>query len=111
MKVGPHDQRPQNSPEQDFVLVARAAPGSKRKISRNTNRLSTLSESSITYPVTNSSEGVRPCQKVDHHRERPRPARSTPALQMSASRNFTVCVRPVEHAQVEHQHRHHEDVK
>src|SRR5438874_4750594 len=52
-------------------------------------RLSTLSESSITYPVTNSSEDVRPCQKkIRMANIAANPIQS--ALQARASRNLTV---------------------
>src|SRR6476661_5085912 len=61
----------------------------KRKISRKTKRLSTLRESSMTYPVTNSSIGVRPCQKKTATAKMAARAIQT-ALQSKASRNLTV---------------------
>src|SRR6266478_5890142 len=64
----------------------------KRKMRRKTNRLSTLSESSMTYPVTNSSAGVRPCQKkMTTAKIAARAIQAT--LQARASRNFTVWAR------------------
>src|SRR3984893_13400918 len=64
----------------------------KRKIKRKTKRLSTLSESSMTYPVTNSSAGVRPCQKKITTAKIAARAIHAP-LQANASRNFTVWAR------------------
>ncbi len=105
-----HDQRAQNSPEQDLVLVDRGGTWKKRKIRRKTKRLSTLKESSMTYPVTNSSAGVRPCQKKINDGKNRGQGDPGHAPDQGLAELYGVGA-AVEHAQVEHQHGEHEKIK
>ena len=82
----------------------------KRKISRKTKRLSTLRESSMTYPVTNSSAGVRPCQKKTTTAKMTARAIQTDAPGQGFAKLYGVGA-AMEHAQVEHQHGEDEKIK
>ncbi len=82
----------------------------KRKIRRKTKRLSTLSESSMTYPVTNSSAGVRPCQKKIDDRENGGQRDPGHAPDQGFAKLYGVGA-TVEHTQVEHQHGEDEKIK
>ena len=84
---GAHEERAEDPPEQDLVLVV-GRHQKKRKIRRKTKRLSTLSESSMTYPVTNSSAGVAVPEEITTAKMTASAIQTT--LQAKASRNFTV---------------------